>query len=156
LVFPVATLNLLVDIFLHVTLKNARPCWFVKPGSLQNVGGVDPVIFSTAHYMLLHIRAELVFVDGDLQVNRVVSTGGREQSGGATPTPLYVALYIPAFGWSAAILSIGWRVLRRGGSRCKRSRYGDCMWSGRIMRWLAMTPEVKRSVCCFGRMRIEG
>jgi hypothetical protein len=85
--------------------------------------------------MLLHVGAELVFVDGDLQASQSISSeraSGTEQ----VLTPLYVALYIPAFGWSAAILSIGIEEPRRyedeAGKRPDRPGYEDWVVAGLV------------------------
>lgn len=67
LIFPVTSLDLLVDVFLHVPLEDACPGRLVEAGGLQNVRRIDPIILSAAHHMFLKVRTKLVFVDGDLQ-----------------------------------------------------------------------------------------
>lgn len=67
MVFPVAALDLLVDVFLDIALQNPGARRFVKTGCFENVGGIDPVVLSTAHNMFFQVRAKLVLIDGDLE-----------------------------------------------------------------------------------------
>lgn len=104
LIFPVAALDLFVDILLDVALEDAGPGWLVEASGFQDVGGVDPVVLSAAHNMFFQVGSELVFVDGNLEESKLLALMQAAPPRGKL-TPLYVALYIPVLGWSAAILS---------------------------------------------------
>lgn len=77
LIFPVATLDLLVDVLLHLALEDARAGGLVKAGSLEDMCRIDPVILATAHDMFFQVGAELVLIDRDLQATEqaIVSAG---------------------------------------------------------------------------------
>ncbi len=125
-----------MDIFLYIPLENPCTGWFVEAGGLQNVGGIDPVVLAAAHDMLFEVGTELVFVDGDLEMGGLA----RKKSASWTRmrTPLYVALYIPVLGWSAAILSAsgsrhrGW--VEGRGLRTERVRIEMGPTSGQVDR----------------------
>ena len=67
LIFSVSSLNLLVNVLLHITLQNAGSCGFVEACSFENVCRVDPIVMSPSHNMFLEVLAELVLVYGDLR-----------------------------------------------------------------------------------------
>ena len=104
LIFPVSALDFLVDILLDVPLEDACAGRLVEASGLEDVCRINPVVFSPAHDMFLEVGAKLVLVHGDLE-GVVSSHSGRESLSTMTLTPLYVALYMPALGWSAAILT---------------------------------------------------
>jgi hypothetical protein len=49
LVFAIASLDLLVEFLLDLSLKDSSSRRFVEARSFQDVGRIDPVICSTAH-----------------------------------------------------------------------------------------------------------
>ena len=63
LIFPIATLNLLVNAFLHLTLENPRPRGLVIVGYLQDVRRIDPVVGTASHDMM---HADSVLIDRHL------------------------------------------------------------------------------------------
>lgn len=66
MVLSVATLDLFMLLFLHISLKDASAGGFVKPSSFQDVGGIDPVVMTPSHNMLFQVDTKLEFVDRDL------------------------------------------------------------------------------------------
>lgn len=67
LVFSVSSLNLFVNVLLHLAFQDSCPGRLVEAGGFQDVSCVDPVVVAPAHDMFLEIMAELVFPDGDLR-----------------------------------------------------------------------------------------
>lgn len=55
-----------MDILLDIAFQDAGTGRLVKAGGLEDVGGIDPVVLSTAHDMFFEVRSELVLVNGDL------------------------------------------------------------------------------------------
>jgi hypothetical protein len=73
LIFPVAALDLFVVVLLDIALEDTCASRLVEAGGFENVGGVDPIVFSPAHHMFFQVGSELVFVDGDLPVRRLAA-----------------------------------------------------------------------------------
>lgn len=63
LVLSISALNLLMLILLYLAFQNASSCGFVKAGGLEDMCCVDPVVDTSAHYMLFEIYSELVLID---------------------------------------------------------------------------------------------
>lgn len=66
LIFPVAALDLLVDVLLYVALQDSCSGGFVELGCFQYMCCVDPIVVSPSHDMLLQVRAKLKLVHGNL------------------------------------------------------------------------------------------
>ena len=66
LIFPIATLHLLMDPLLHLPLKNSRPRRLVVVGYLQDVRRIDPVVGTASHDMM---HADSVLIDRHLFSN---------------------------------------------------------------------------------------
>lgn len=66
-----------MNILLHIALENACSGGLVETGGLQDVGGIDPIVLSTAHNMLFEVWTELVLVHGNLECRMVVSEAGQ-------------------------------------------------------------------------------
>ena len=65
LIFPIASLHLLVHSLLHLSLQNPRTSRLVVVGDLENMRSVDPVIGASSHDM---IATNIEFVHRDLTV----------------------------------------------------------------------------------------
>lgn len=68
LIFPIATLHLFMDPFLHLAFQDASPRRLVKPGNFQNMCSIYPVIGTPSH--------DTVTVDFEL-INRDLATSVR-------------------------------------------------------------------------------
>ena len=84
LVFAVATLDLLMDAFLHLSFEDPCSGRLVKASYLQDVGCIDPIVRSSAHDM---VGPQLEFIHRYLK--RV--SKGQILIRGAVHTLLYVA-----------------------------------------------------------------
>jgi hypothetical protein len=69
LVFSITTLDLLVNVFLHISLENSGSSWLVEPSSLQDMCCIDPVIVSPSHHMFFEVTTKLEFVYRNLKEN---------------------------------------------------------------------------------------
>lgn len=59
LIFAVPSLNLLMNIFLDLTLQYPSTSRLVKARRFQNVRGIDPVIVTSSHDMFLQLISKL-------------------------------------------------------------------------------------------------
>ena len=66
LIFAVTSLNLLVNVLLHLALENSCPGRLVEAGRLEDVCGIDPVVRAPAHDMFFQVDTKLEFVHGNL------------------------------------------------------------------------------------------
>lgn len=66
LVFAISTLNLLVDVLLDLALEDASAGRFIEASTLEDMSGIDPIVYFAAHHMFLELRAKLVLIDGNL------------------------------------------------------------------------------------------
>ena len=85
LIFAIATLHLLVDSLLDLTLENPRPRGLVVVGYLEDVRRIDPVVGAASHDV---VRADGVLIDRHLLASQ-------RESSTCPPvehTLLYVAL----------------------------------------------------------------
>jgi hypothetical protein len=80
LIFSIATLDLLMEVFLYLALEDASARRLVKAGGLQDVCRVDPVVMAAAHYMLLKVGPKLEFPHRDLAIIMLV-VGNRTKAG---------------------------------------------------------------------------
>ena len=62
LVFPISTLDFLVDVFLNLALENSSPGRLVKARSLEDMCRINPVILPPPHNMFLQVLAKLELV----------------------------------------------------------------------------------------------
>ena len=69
MVFSIATLDFLVNVFLHISFENSGSSWLVEPSSLQNMCRIDPVIMSPSHHMFFEVTTKLEFVYRYLKEN---------------------------------------------------------------------------------------
>jgi hypothetical protein len=93
LVFPVAALDLLVDVLLHFTLKDSGSGGLVEASSLQDVCRIDPIIGATSHNMLLQVHAELKLINRNLlaiQLLASIRSIPRCQSGFVKARPISI------------------------------------------------------------------
>jgi hypothetical protein len=44
LVFPIATLDFFMDVFLHISFENSGSSWFVESSRLEDVCRIDPIV----------------------------------------------------------------------------------------------------------------
>ena len=61
-----------MDILLDLALEDSGAGRLVKPGGLQDMGGIDPIVLSPSHNMFLEVGAELEFIDGDSTVSGTI------------------------------------------------------------------------------------
>jgi hypothetical protein len=66
LIFAIATLDLLVDIFLNFAFEDTCAGRLVEASAFEDMSGIDPIVCSPAHYMFLELWAKLKFVYGNL------------------------------------------------------------------------------------------
>lgn len=62
MIFSISTLNLFMNVLLHISFKDSGSGWLIEASGLQDMCCIDPVIVSPAHNMFLQIRTELKLV----------------------------------------------------------------------------------------------
>ena len=61
-----------MDILLYFALEDSCASRLIEASSLQDMGGIDPIVLSPSHNMFLEVGAELEFIDGDSTVSGTI------------------------------------------------------------------------------------
>ena len=83
LVFAITSLDFLMNILLYFAFKDSCAGGLVKASSLQNVGGIDPIVQSPSHDMFLEVGTKLKLIHRDSTISGTIDArpgGGSSRS----------------------------------------------------------------------------